>query len=216
MDKQEEIKEVETPQVPEKIKVGEKEYDQAELEHLVGLGSLGVELEDKWDTKLDKLMPAYTSATQEKKALEEKLKVLETPKEVQDEEALKQEALQEAKKLGLLTKDDFETYYQQRRAGEKLLDETNSFLNSVKAEGKPVVETLDLLEYMAGNGFKDPQIAYKVMKEKELDAWKEGKLKELSPEPLVTETTTTAKTPQDVVINRHNSKDVLSEVLNRG
>ena len=50
------------PQVPEEvtpevIKLGEKEYSQEELSKLVGLGEQAVELETKWDTKLDRLMP---------------------------------------------------------------------------------------------------------------------------------------------------------------
>ena len=200
-----------------KTKVGEEEFSDEELSRLVGLGKFASELETKWNTKVDRLMPEYTKATQEKKALEEELAQLRNKPEVTDEETLRQEALKEAKNLGLVTKDDFDVYYQQRRAGERILDETNSFVDSIKADGKPAVEALELLEYMATNGIKDPGIAYKVMKDKELDAWKESKLKELKPESIQTDTSSaaSAKSPEEVMVTRSNLRDQIRESINR-
>ena len=74
----EEPKTEEAETEPEKIKLGEKEYTQDELSKLVGLGETANELETKWNTKIDRLYPEYTKATQERKELEDKLKDLET------------------------------------------------------------------------------------------------------------------------------------------
>src|SRR3990167_6033242 len=65
MDASEETK----TQEVEKVKVGEKEYTQDELSHLVGLGEVGAELESKWNTKIDRLYPEFTKATQEREDL---------------------------------------------------------------------------------------------------------------------------------------------------
>lgn len=215
--------EVETPTPTEeiapsnKIKVGEEEFSDEELSRLVGLGKYASELETKWNTKVDRLMPEYTRVTQDKKALEEELSKYKSAPEQTDEETLRQEALKEAKSLGLVTKDDFDVYYQQRRAGERILDDTNSFVDSIKTEGKPAVEAIDLLEYMAANGIKEPSIAYKVMKDKELDAWKESKLKEIKPETIQTDTSSAAstKSPEEVMVDRFNLRNQIREAINK-
>ena len=54
----------------EKVKVGEKEYSQDELSKLVGLGEKWTETETKFNTKMDRVVPEYTKATQKIKEYE--------------------------------------------------------------------------------------------------------------------------------------------------
>lgn len=57
----------------DKIKLGEKEYTQADLQKLVGLGEIGLEAEQKYKTRIDRVWPQFQTVINEKKALEEKL-----------------------------------------------------------------------------------------------------------------------------------------------
>lgn len=72
--------------VEEKIKVGEKEYSQAELQRIVGLGEIGLEAEQKFKTRIDRVWPNYQQVINEKRELSEKLTKLE-----QDRETAKKE-----------------------------------------------------------------------------------------------------------------------------
>src|SRR3989304_6305094 len=185
-DKEETKVETQIQEEVTKIKVGEAEYDQAELDHLIGLGKSAEELESKWNTKIDRLMPEYTKTTQELKALREEKEEqarLEAernkPQEEVDWEQTRKQAREEAKKLGLVLDEDLETYYQQRKQGEEILNETRNLVAEIKKDGKPEVTDEELLQFMLDSGIKSPEKAYKIMKEEELDAWKEQQLEKL-------------------------------------
>ena len=53
----------------EKVKLGEEEYTKEELDRFVKLGKIGVEAEEKFDTKIDKVWPEFTKTRQELKEL---------------------------------------------------------------------------------------------------------------------------------------------------
>ncbi len=72
----------------EKIKVGEKEYSQADLQRLVGLGEIGIEAEQKYKTKIDRVWPNYQQVINEKKELSDKLAAIESEKETQHQKEL--------------------------------------------------------------------------------------------------------------------------------
>ena len=221
-------KPVAEPQAPETFKIGEKEYSQSDLSRLVGLGEKADELESKWDTRIDRLMPEYTKTTQELKAereakigLEKKIAEYEAQNRPQEqigrEEAVRQ-AKEEAKALGLVTTDDLDNYYQQRRAGEQLHQETLTVIEEAKAKGHPEVDEVKLLQYMADNGIKNPRFAYKEMFEAEIDAWKEKQLKELKPSGFQSQAASTAggKEPEEIVVTSQNLKQLLKETFSRG
>ena len=75
-----------------------------------------------------------------------------------------------------MTADDVRTFYAEQRAAEKLLDRTEKLESDFNgADGRPKFEKIAILEYMRDNGINDPELAYKIKYEKELDAWKEKK-----------------------------------------
>lgn len=206
-----------------KIKIGETEYDQAELDRLIGLGKSAEELETKWNTKIDRLMPEYTKTTQELKAEREKREQLEAleaernkPQEEVDWETTRKQAREEAKKIGLVLDDDLESYYQTRKQGEEILNETRSLISNIKEKGMPEVTDEDLLQFMLDNGIKNPTVAYKVMKEEELDSWKEKQLEKLKPSSFSTTSPSTAgaKEPAEVIPTSSNLKSLLREKFN--
>lgn len=222
---QETVEDQKTVETEETVKLGEKEYTQEELQRLVGLGEQAYELESKWDTKIDRLMPEYSKSREELKSLKEQ-KDLEARQRLEEKQAAGEGltederirmAKEEARKLGLVTVDDFDSYYQQRRAGEKLLEQVDSHVESMAKEGKPKTSTADLLQYMADTGVKDPKIAYKLMFEPELKRLEQEELSSLKPAGLYTQSSSTAgaKQPQPVAITKDNLGDLLTEVLSR-
>jgi hypothetical protein len=205
-----------------KIKVGETEYSQEELDKYIGFGKQAEELESRWNTKLDSLMPSYTKTTQELKAeREEKERLVaeleatraRIPVKEDDPETLRKQAIEEAKNLGLVTRDDFDKYYQERRAGEKLLEETTAFVEKTNSEGKPKTDVESLLQYMVDNGIKKPSVAYKDMFEVEYDEWKEKQIAQLKPSSFKTTSPSTAggKAPEEVKATNENLRSLLKE-----
>ena len=80
----------ETPVEDVKVKVGEKEYDQDTLQKLVGLGEIGLEAEQKFKTRIDRVWPQFQSIINEKKELEEKLATFEAEKKAQHDKELEE------------------------------------------------------------------------------------------------------------------------------
>ena len=214
----------------EKLKIGENEYSQEELEQLVGLGRQAKDLEDKWSTKVDRLMPEYTKVTQENKKLREQLestranevaKRAEAGQELSQEDIIAQ-AREEARKLGIVTKDDLQTYvedyYVNRRAAEKMLDDIDSINKEAGETGKPKVNSADLLQYMQDEGIRNPRNAYKLMNEDALREWERKQLGSIKPSGLYTESRSSAgsKAPGSVKVTKDNLEALVNEALSGG
>lgn len=215
-----EVEAEETPQESiEKIKVGDDEYTQDELNELVGLGKIGKEAEEKFNTKIDKVWPEFSRSRNEVKELQDKISELEKGNiapltEGGDDQTA--QALEAAKRLGLMTQDQFDQLYAERRAAEKLLDQTDTLAKEYTgSDGRPKFVQQDILEYMRDNGINDPELAYKVKFESELDAWKEQKLTGAKKTNIVTSNNTgaTSKAPEQVKPNRDNIQALIEESL---
>lgn len=205
--------EVETQ--PETFKLGEKEYTQDDLTRLVGLGEIADELESKWDTKIDRIMPKYTKATQE---LAELRKQQEKPIEPasQNFNGLTQEQKELAKKqladLGY-GEDQFRNIVREELAAKELLSNIDVIIDDAKDNGQPATTSRELLQHMADTGIKNPVKAYKDMFESELDAIKEKKLAELKPAGMVTTSTSTAGSKQPAPAAKpKNREDLFKQV----
>lgn len=212
----------------EKIKLGETEYDPSELQSLVELGKIGKEAEEKWNTKIDSLFPAYSKSQNEKKELEEKLKAFEVPNKAEsvindpnstpDETAEAKRVLKE--QFGLVDKDEVKNIFNELlntdKSTTKLLGRTSELEGQINGEdGRPAFKTEDVLNFMAAEGIKDPEKAYKLKYEKELDTWKESQIGKAKTNGLVTESSSTAggKVPSTVKIDSTNLIDILKENL---
>lgn len=216
------------PVAPEKIKVGEKEYSQEELTQLVGLGEIGRELETKWNTKIDRVYPDYTKSQQEKKEYENKLseaqrKIDELTAKQNAGEDLSDEDIQKAKeaarKVGLVTSEDFRQFYAQERAAERLLDDVKSKEEKFDGkDGRPAFKAQEILEYMKDTGITNPEQAYKVKYEAELDAWKEQQLTKLKKPGISTleSNSAGAKVPPKTTITRDTLGEAIREALQPG
>lgn len=216
-------------EVPLKVKVGEKEYDQDSLAKLVGLGETAIELETKWNTPLNRVVPEFTKKSQRLAEIEPEFNKL---KQEREQLAARQTGSQEvtpeqrdqARKaiIDLLGGDvmmtaDFDKQYALRRAGEQLLEKTQDIVETAKKQGKPAVEVNKLLEYMGETGFKDPEKAYKDMFEPELDKWKEEQLKKAKPSGFTSQGFSSAgsKHPEPIKPTRDNLSNLLGQYVNR-
>ena len=217
---------VEQQEQSDVIKLGEKEYSQEDLSRLVGLGEQALELESKWDTKIDRLMPEFSRSREELKALKEEAEarareVIEK-KEEKGEELSKEEQRKlvkaQLKEYGALTDEDFEDRYLQRRSAEKLVEQTESVISRAKADGKPEVDTESLFTYMKETGIRQPEVAYEVMFKDKLREIEMQKLQSIKPSPLYTQTGSTAggKSPAPVSVTKDNLSQLLEDVLTRG
>ena len=214
----------------EKVKVGEVEYSQEELSKLVGLGKTAVELEEKWNTKIDRLYPEYTKKTQELAELPEKVKAqvlaeieeektkekARTGEELSEEEQLKL-AGQKLEELGFVNKEKLKTEVLGILSARDLLEETQGVIEEMDKEGKPKTNVDELLAYMEETGIKNPKLAYKAKFEKELDEITQKKIQGLKGEAEITETGSTAgaKVPAPVKVTKENVTSLISEVMNR-
>lgn len=214
------------------ITIGDKQYTQAELNELVGLGSIAREVEQKYNTKIDRVYPEYTKSTQELKRLKEELEQFKNQKpQTQNIEELDETQKLQAKKaakaldiltkediseLGLMTKSDVEAFINDYRAGEKLLEQSRGLEGKYDGkDGRPAFKTEDILEYMRETGIKEPELAYKVKYEEQINSWKERKTQEARKQGLVTETASSAgnKSPQPVKVTRDNLDKLVAEAL---
>jgi len=211
---------------PEKIKLGEKEYSQDELNKLVGLGEKAAELEDKWNTKIDKLYPDYTKKSQElaeyKRREEEK--AAEAEKEVQakvsegqqlspDEQA--KMIKQELKKYGVVTADEIYQFVANYDAAKELNTNIGEIIDEAKEAGKPTTTREELLDYMNESGIKNPEAAYKLKFEDELKEWEKKQLDTLKRPGLVTEGSSSAgsKEPMPVKVTKENLGELLKQAM---
>lgn len=193
----------------EKIKLGEQEFSEDELQDLIGAGKKLKEIEEKQGQPVEDILTSWgrrgeTIGELKKKAeeadkLREEIELLKNPpaKEVIDQENLKKEVLGELKGYGILNKEEVKEMindiYHTNRDGERMLAQVKKVSREAKADGKPEIEPEKLLEFMADpNNPKDPQKAYNVMFEKELDEWKENRINQAKKPNMMIEKTVTA------------------------
>lgn len=220
-EKEEEKRTMEQTDIPQNIKIGDKEYTPEQLAESVGLADKVRDLESQWSTKIDRLMPEYTKKSQEaaeaRRELED-LKKAQLDKKTQEggqltsEETAKQ-VREELRKFGVMFKDEFAPTYSNQRAAEKLIDDAKNIVSQAENDGKPKTSLESLINYMDENGIKNPEKAYKLMFENELDEWKEKQISKIKGSNMVTQTQSSAgsKSPAPVVVTKGNLGDVLSD-----
>ena len=183
-------------QEPAKFKIGEDEYTQEQLEHLVGLGKIGEEAEEKFKTKIDKVWPDYTRKSQELVEANKKLQEYETKLKSQPQtqptqltpelraQAIAQldDLLRESKVLEERTR----MTTREELAANALISDVNTVISSAEADGKPTTTVDRILQHMQETGIKNPEKAYKDLFEDELDKWKESRLSTLKPSGMAT------------------------------
>jgi hypothetical protein len=218
----EDKEEMEDNQEPQKIKVGEAEYTQDELNELVGLGKLGKEVEEKYNTKLDRVYPEFTKNSQKVKDYESELEKLRAekaererdPKAQLTPEELREKALQDAEKIGLVHQGNVSAFIRREMQIAKLEQDVQSLVAEAAEKG---IKTSDLaiVEHMEKEGFKDPRKAFKDMFEDQLAKYDREQEEKLKQEGLVTNDVSTAgfKLPREIKLDKSNLHKYVEEAL---
>lgn len=215
----------------EKIRLGETEYTQDELQELVGLGSKAREVGESHGG-FDKFVSEFGKKSQrigELKSELEKVKTSSvTPTGELTDEATRQ-AQEAARKLGIVLTDDvksmvaeildkeFDGKYSVRRSGEKLLEQVKSLETEIDGEdGRPKFESEKVLTFMQENpGITDPQRAYEAMNLDKIAEWKAEQILKSRKTGITTTTSTQSnKMPPQVSVNRDNLHELMTEALN--
>lgn len=214
----EEVQVEETAQ-PEKIKLGDREYTSDELSELVGLGSRAREIGESHGG-FDKFVSEYGRKSERigelKKQLEERTAqtTTQTTKDPMSDEALMEEARAQARKLGIVLKDDLDSYYQNRKGAEELLSKCTNLEETIDgSDGRPKFNTTEVLEFMNANtSFTDPMKAYEAMNLDKVASWKAEQLSKTRTGGIETMTNVNPnKQPQSVVPNKDNLRDLIAE-----
>lgn len=205
---------------PQKIKVGEREFTQEELNKRIGLSDIAMEAEEKYNRPISKFWPEYTKANQENEKLRMELEEARKPKaeptkEELSEEQLKEKVKTEMSRFGYVPADEVRAIANEVISGYKLLDKVDGIVNKFATDGYPKETKEGLLEYMNENNISNPEIAYKMKFEAEIDKVKEEKLKSIKPGGMVTDTRSTAgaKQPAPVKITPANLQSALAAAL---
>jgi len=229
----EDIQKEEPQEEVQSIKLGDQEYSPDELEKLVNLGKIGLEVEEKYNTKIDRVYPEFTKKTQLLKEYEEKFAAIEEersrPKLPENEQQAIEEARTAARKLGLVLNDDFETksqenlnkgfreLYLRERSAERLLEETSKLESEINgSDGRPKFKTEEVLEFMQENpGFKKPIDAYEAKYKAQTDEWRANQIVKAK-RGIVTNNDNLGvdKQPADVKITSENLDAMIRESLN--
>ena len=216
----------ENAEVVEKIKVGEDEYTQDELQSLVGLGKIGREAEEKFKTKIDRVWPNYQKVINEKQEAEVKIKELEDKLAVQQlpeqrpngeltQEQVRAEAQKQARELGIPLQEDVIKTVIETIEGQELIKKIDTLTKEMVDEGLPEENINTVLEHMKATGMRDPFKAYKDMHEQEWLDYQLKKLQEIKTKPLPTLSASTAggKMPVSVKATTENLEKLVSEKI---
>lgn len=202
----------------EKVKIGDAEYSQEDLEKYVGLGKLADEIQTKQNTKLDRVYPEYTKTTQELKELRNKVAEFEnfqqrltspqTPSF--SPEQIKEQAIKQAEELGLMHSGNVRDIIREEIQATRLLDEIEGIKSEAQSSGKPVFETQDLLAHMQETGIRSPEKAYKDKFETQLKEWEQKQLNTIKPTAFETQESSTAGSKEPTITTPKNEDELQS------
>ena len=230
----------ESTDAPEQIIINGQEYSPEDAQSLIELGNKWRETESSLNTSLDKVVPEYTKATQDRSRLEKEIadrdaKIAEFTRQ-QEEKAAKANTPEDAeairanarkyglldeetvKERGYLTKNEVEEMLSQREVNQRLVDTVNKEADQLTKEidgtdGRPKFNSKAVLAYAGTYNFKTLREAYEDMNSDQLAPWKERQLAEARKPGLTTLKASGVKTPEKTKITGDNFKDALNEAL---
>lgn len=223
-----------------KIVINGQEFDPADAQELIELGTKTRDFESKWNTSLDKVYPDYTRATQKaaradelERELEEtkrqaaefqaKLDRASTPKAQADViKAAREAGLADQEWLreqGYMTKADVEQMLSARKTEEqqanevlKKADELESKIDG--SDGRQPFIKEAVLAYAYTYGITDLEEAYEKMNERLNTAWKQREIDKAKTKGLTTQTAGGSKNPPSTgKVDDSNVRDLLKEAL---
>jgi len=222
---------------PSNVIINGQEYSPEDAQELISLGSKTRELETKWNTPVDSLMPAYTKSREELKATQaERDEARQQIAQFQakqnagtDTNLDRQKAREAAKELGFVldddikdkfvSRDDLDKYFTEReqtkQAVDRVLEEASNLEKEIDgSDGRPKFYKKQVLAYAQSYGFSDLKAAYEDMHQEQLTPWKESQIQASKNKGLKTLSPSgNKKEPEAVKVNDDNVKSLLTETL---
>ena len=200
-------------------------YSQSEMETKMALAKIAEEAQEKYDKPIQKYWPEYTRTKQEVLSLREKLAGMEskaqapvsTTGELSDEER-KANIIKQAEGFGLVHAGNIDQYIDDRMEKHQLRDTVKSLLSEAKEQGLPEVTLQEFGKFMDEQGIQNPEVAYREMFRDQLASIQEKRVKELKPQGLKTQETSTAganKVPEAPALTRDNLREAIRAGLNK-
>lgn len=212
------------------VKVGDQDYSYEELNDLVSRGKFAREVETKYNTKLDRLMPEYTKATQKLKEYEPKITEYEdrlkeyeaklNPQSGDLTDAQKIEALKQAARMGLITEETLEEKvtniidrrFTQLTTANSKISETRDVIDKYKGEYGIEASIDDVIDFMRNEGIKNPKYAMDIMFGDRLEEIRNQKAKARDDEFLTQSSSTTGAKPYRSDMN-FKDKDAVKKAV---
>jgi hypothetical protein len=218
-----------------KVIINGEEFDATEASDLIGVGRQTREMEQKYNTKLDRVWPEYGRASTElagaRKELEEFRSKQSAGTDTAQDRADAKDAAQtlginpaELEKAGYVKKDQveelfskkFEEHETKSRAIKSVLDQADNLENQINGEdGRPKFNKRAVMAYASTFGL-GLQEAYDEMHEDSLKAWKDTQLAAEKKKGMKTLHAGGDKQPTDPKITNDNFKTALREALEGG
>lgn len=226
-----------TPEIPTVISINGVDYDPAEAQSLIDLGSKTRDLEKQWDTPVDKVWPEFGKSRETLKSLEGQLADAQT--KIQEYEAKKdagtetpadtKAAREAAKQLGIVLDEDldsrgyikkdelpqlFQSWSQEQEAIKGVLATADSLEKEIDGtDGRPAFNKKVVLAYATAYNIPDLKAAYEDMNKPQLDAWKSKQVTDKRNLGLKTLEGGGSKETKKVEVNDDNKRDLLREAL---
>lgn len=225
---------------PSNITINGQEFSPDDAQRYIELGRKTEEYESKWNTKLDNVWPEYGRKSEAIKQYERELeeaKAQLTELTTKQKEGIAgnpdvEQALQEARRLGIATtadldkagyikQSDLESYLSRRdqeieakqQAIKAVLAEADKLSQEINgSDGRPKFNKLAVMGYARETGLTLKE-AYEHMFEDDLKVWKEAQLEAQKRKELKTLKSGGEKSPREPRVSNSNFKDVLSEAL---
>ena len=215
---------------PQTVKIGEQDYSYEELNDLVSRGKFAREVETKYNTKLDRLMPEYTKATQKVKEYEPKITEYESklreyesklnPQSNEMSDDQKIEALKQAARIGLITEqtleekvtDIIDRRFTQLSTANTKISETRETIDKYKTEYGIEATVEDVLSFMSQEGIRNPKYAMDIMFGERLEEIRNQKSKQRDDEFLTQSSSTTGAKPYRADMNYKDKEAVKKAV----
>jgi hypothetical protein len=204
----------------EKVKIGEREFDQTELDRLVKLGEKATEVEKTYGS-MDKFVAESGRRANEigkyKQQLEELQSKIQQSQQGSGELSPEQVDLAKRQLNNLIggepiTDKNFAKLYVAMREGEKLIDECSDLSKEIDgSDGRPKFDKDEIINYMSETGIKKPLAAYRDKFEEQLKTWETGQLAGARPKSIFTQGAGSGeKQPSEV---RPRTTDDLAKML---
>ena len=232
-------------EAPEQIIINGQEFSLEDAGRLIELGKGREEIEKQLNTSIDKVYPEFTRTSQQNKQLEQDLAEAktqlegfqkkqdagtETPKDVAEARKAARELglldKDSLKEQGYLTKDEVETYFNERLSQQQnaqiLLDQCQKFEKDIDgSDGRVPFDTDAVLSYMTAKGtvgqnFATPLEAYKALNKKGNAKWEAKELEKAERPGLTTLKAGGKKAPVEDKVTFDNFGEKFRELTGSG